>query len=102
MITEKMREEFEAMVLATKGNNGMLCDLVRNLDGEYRSSCERSAWWAWQASRAAIELELPELAEPFERELTGKPLFTLEGEGRNKAIYEFSKSIESLGLKVKP
>lgn len=60
MTDEKMRDEFEAEVLATKNSNGMLCDLVRNPDGEYRSACERSAWWGWKASRAAIEVEWPD------------------------------------------
>lgn len=54
MSIEKMQEEFEAEVLRTQGRNGMLCDLTKNASGEYFSACERSAWWAWQASRAAM------------------------------------------------
>ena len=42
------REKFEAAIREQQGKHGMLGDLVRNSDGEYRSACERSAWWAWQ------------------------------------------------------
>lgn len=44
------REQFETAVMQQKSKHGMLCDLVRNPDGEYRSACERSAWWAWQVA----------------------------------------------------
>lgn len=45
------RELFEHVVLSKKGGkdgHSMLCDLSRDSNGDYRSACERSAWWAWQ------------------------------------------------------
>lgn len=51
------REKFEAAVIADSGKHGMLCDLGRNSNDEYRSACERSAWWAWQKAKEAQENE---------------------------------------------
>ncbi|MFS0827621.1 hypothetical protein [Pseudomonas phoenicis] len=60
MDTNKMREEFEAAFVAEQ---------VRLLGEGFRSSAiymisqnvvtVRSAWWAWQASRAAVVVEVP-------------------------------------------
>lgn len=50
------REKFEAAVMGTDGStHGMLRDLVRNSNGEYRSACERSAWWAWNQALGPIK-----------------------------------------------
>lgn len=46
-----LREEFEEMVRANQGLHGMIGDLTVNADGEYRSACERSAWWGFQMAR---------------------------------------------------
>ena len=42
------REMFEESIRKHQGTHGMLGDLSRDANGEYRSACERSAWWAWQ------------------------------------------------------
>ena len=56
---EQMRSEFEA---AVKEKFGDLIDrrLCKNGDGEYFAWDMQVAWWAWQASRAAVEIELPQ------------------------------------------
>lgn len=78
MSTEKMREEFLAW---------WLDDFQREL----RCSCaEGWAFHIWQASRAAIEVELPYAAE-FDNPSGAWPV-----------IQEFRGHIESLGLKVAP
>lgn len=49
------RQDFEAAVMQTDGaTHGMLRDLVRNPNGEYRSACERSAWWAWNQALGPV------------------------------------------------
>ena len=54
-MSEKVREEFE--VWATS------CEMCTYLDGvEYRHQSTEWAWKAWQASRAALVVELPEKA----------------------------------------
>lgn len=65
MSVEKMREEFEEVFRSQalfKGMSVAALDsmLERGSDGEYRSVRVHGAWWGWQESRAAIEVELPE------------------------------------------
>ncbi|MBD1555240.1 hypothetical protein [Pseudomonas typographi] len=56
MSTEKMREEFEAWVEANFG-----LSVRRNPAGAYQSFGVYAAWEAWQASRAALVIELPQI-----------------------------------------
>ena len=49
----KMREEFESWAIS--------CHMCTYLDGvEYRHQSTEWAWMAWQASRAALVVELPD------------------------------------------
>jgi len=51
-MSEKMREEFESWAIS--------CHMCTYLDGvEYRHQSTELAWMAWQASRAALVVELP-------------------------------------------
>jgi hypothetical protein len=70
MNIEKMREEFESAFRKEGGGYygeatraAMDVVLERGSDGIYRSILARGAWWAWQASRAAIEIELPKIVD---------------------------------------
>ncbi|EIZ8816813.1 hypothetical protein MQ487_000483 [Cronobacter sakazakii] len=56
---DKSREQFEA---AIEQKFGDLIDqrVCKNGDGEYMAWDMQVAWWAWQASRAAVEIEIPE------------------------------------------
>lgn len=100
MSTEKMREEFEAKFQIPFG--------VEWRDGEYHISKPGKKqitlaghlfylgrWESWQASRAAIEVELPSAYQ------NPKPYACYEG-GWNDMRVEAVDNIESLGLKVKP
>lgn len=52
-MSEKMREAFELWAIS--------CHMCTYLDGvEYRHQSTEWAWMAWQASRAALVVELPE------------------------------------------
>ena len=53
-MSEKMREEFESWLM----DNGQLA--LKEDDGEYSFQHTRLAWQAWQASRAALVVELPD------------------------------------------
>ncbi|ELQ6035070.1 hypothetical protein R2223_003731 [Cronobacter sakazakii] len=79
---DKSREQFEA---AIKQKYGDLIDqrVCKNDDGEYMAWDMQVAWWAWQASRAAVEIEIPEVLD-----------YWLGREG-------FAESIRAAGLKVK-
>lgn len=105
-MSDKMREEFEAEVIRDSGKHGMLCDLTKDSSGRYRSACERSAWWAWQASRAALAIELP-----AENPLgsgpgdcgDGRPSFEQHCAAEcNFILRDCREAIEAVGVKVKP
>ena len=54
-MSEKIREAFELWAIS--------CHMCTYLDGvEYRHQSTEWAWMAWQASRAALVVELPEKA----------------------------------------
>lgn len=96
MSTEKMREEFEAWICGLWPG----VSISRNPDnaamfaGSYRDERVHMAWKAWQASRAAIEVELPSAYQ------NPPPYACYEG-GWNDMRGEAVDNIESLGLKVK-
>lgn len=79
---DKSREQFEAEINKKFGD---LIDqrICKNGDGEYMAWDMQVAWWAWQASRAAVEIEIPEVLDHW-----------LGREG-------FAESIRGAGLKVK-
>lgn len=54
-MSEKMRAEFELWL----NDNGQLA--LKEESGEYSFQHTRCAWEAWQASRAALVVELPSL-----------------------------------------
>ncbi|EMC4227821.1 hypothetical protein VEL45_001483 [Cronobacter sakazakii] len=79
---DKSREQFEAEISKKFGD---LIDqrVCKNSDGDYMAWDMQVAWWAWQASRAAVEIEIPEVLD-----------YWLGREG-------FAESIRAAGLKVK-
>lgn len=87
---DKSREQFEA---AIKQKFGDLIDrrVCKNSDGEYMAWDMQVAWWAWQASREAVEIELDDkvmVEDEFDK-------------GHNCAIDYCAESIRAAGLKVK-
>lgn len=87
MSTEKMREDFEREWNKVSGRTP---ERSIAMDGQnsYENRIDDAAWWAWQASRAVIEVELNAWGcdEGFD--------VVDESDIRHK--------LESLGLKVKP
>lgn len=86
-----MRDQFETYMKQTF--RGVY---LASVDGRYVNEYHQCAWLAWQASREAIEVELP---EPVEIESIGVGCtFTTE-------CYDISEVLEALrdqGLRVKP
>ena len=108
MSTEKMREDFEAWICGMWPG----VSISRNPDnaamfaGSYHDERVHMAWKGWQASRAAIEVELPD------RFFTGHgmDISWLKDEKNPRYFDSYDdisysmtvEAIESLGLKVKP
>lgn len=82
---DKSREQFEAYFIQYHLNdNPEMVELFLKRDGEgYKLSCPNDEWRMWQASRAAVEIEIPEVLD-----------YWLGREG-------FAESIRAAGLKVK-
>lgn len=90
-MSESMREDFEAWV---KNHNARLCEdrfdqpeeiRLDRQGGVYIWANAESAWLAWQASRAALCVELPDSAD----------------EQAIIAIYQCKESIHAAGVKTK-
>lgn len=100
MSIEKMREEFEAWAVSSAWLGlGDESDLHQDTDGKGYNQIEvHTAWLAWQASRKAIAVALPD-GESLMRRMYGS-----QASGPDRLIHriEAVKAIESLGLKVKP
>lgn len=61
MDTNKMREEFEEALAKQAAEDGFAKPSLRRNknNGDYVDPFEQAAWWGWQASRAAVVVELP-------------------------------------------
>ena len=60
-MTEKMREEFEAWITSPPLEKPVQVNPESSgFPGQYRAYEVQLAWESWQASRAALSIELPE------------------------------------------
>ncbi|EKY1941935.1 hypothetical protein RA231_000305 [Cronobacter turicensis] len=82
---DKSREQFEAYFIQYHLNdNPEMVELFLKRDGEgYKLPCPNDEWRMWQASRAVVEIEIPEVLDYWL--------------GRE----DFAESIRAAGLKVK-
>lgn len=101
MSTEKMREEFEVWAEKHHREAGNWyerpCGMFEVfVDGSYQVRWLESDFVAWQASRAAIEVDLPKIVD---KEWANTHA---ERSAMREAIGWCKKRIESLGIKVKP
>lgn len=92
MSNDKMREEFEAWYLSEVfgGAEGCRHYLRREPCGGYLHASPQDFWKGWQASRAALVIELPAY---FEYDHPCEAVGVLKG---------CREAIEAAGLKVKP
>lgn len=97
-MADLMREQFEAAIVAMHVGTGMpqedaLTFLEVGSNG-YTSVYTKAAWWAWQASREAVVVELPSAIE--------SPPYACFQSGWNDMRGEAVDAIEAQGLKVAP
>lgn len=96
MDTYKMREQFEAWVLA----NWPEQSVARFTTGEYQGYTVEHCWQAWQASREAVVVELP--PKISWHNTTEGGFVRPEAEHYDEAIEDCRSAIEAQGLKVAP
>lgn len=103
MDTNKMREQFETW--ARQRYNWHLQEDARDPEDKTLSSWDghkygnrvvEGMWQAWQASREAVVVELPELRSVPDRDCWSRT----NGLGFNNALKEARQVIEAQGLKV--
>lgn len=95
------REQFEAAFVEEEvrlHGEGIRSQALHMI--EQNTTNVRSAWWAWQASRKAVVVELPSRASEAYRE----HFDDVEGGNFNESAYirDVRQSIEAQGLKVAP
>ncbi len=100
MDTNKMREQFIRAYRRILIAEGMMIQESRFelRDGEFVHRETAVAWWAWQASREAVVVELP--SEDTCRTSTAKEEAVQEA--YNHALGECRAALEAQGLKVAP
>lgn len=88
---DKSREQFHEYMLERPGAVGD--DIVRKLkDGEYVHIATQLRWEAWQASRAAIEIELPPVCDAHSDDID---------KGYDICHYRTQECLKKQGLKFK-
>lgn len=98
-MTDKTRDEFEAAIAEEAGQPLVAIQLSRMADS-YSTSALIYAWWAWQQSRKALVVELPDrFSEAYQDYFDD-----VEGGCFNESKYinDLHKTLEAAGLKVKP
>ena len=96
MNNEKSREQFEAWQLEKYCGGADRLKKCSNADDVYYYQEVQLKWTAWQASRAAIEVELPSEAQGW------SPDECAEADGFNDCLDRCTSAIEKSGLRVKP
>ncbi|MDI7687767.1 hypothetical protein [Cronobacter malonaticus] len=97
---DKSREQFEAWVRIETGMNLYRTKyaLTAVEDQQYIDHDINLAWMAWQASRAAVEIELPPTTEVHPLGPSTAKMFC---ELHKNTVTECANSILAAGLKVK-
>ena len=91
------REQFEKFIMSVAGNVSMQTFMVHD-SIYYKDSHIQGMWRAWQASRAAIEIECPgkREREAFSTDFEDGVTF-----GYNDAMDAYELAIQQAGLEVK-
>ncbi|EOU9576511.1 hypothetical protein [Cronobacter sakazakii] len=97
---DKSREQFESYFIQYYLNdNPEMVELFLKRDGEgYKLPSPNDEWRVWQASRAAVEVELPALAVDKDHRLAAE---IWPEEGFNLAVTWMRRALKAAGLKVK-
>lgn len=94
-MNDKMRDEFETAIAEEAGQSLTAIQLSRMADS-YSTSALIYAWWAWQASRKVMVIELPEM--PKAQRTDEEATFSAGG---CDMLRKCKKSIEAAGLMVR-
>ncbi|HHQ2810276.1 TPA: hypothetical protein ACSPM7_005418 [Pseudomonas aeruginosa] len=99
-----MREEFEAWFVRNyaaqikDGHHGFTLDRYEHPPHQYIHDTPHHDWRIWQASRAALRVELPELRDPLNS--TGDDE-NPRSAGFNDCLERVTEAIQQAGIEVK-
>ncbi|MBN0025672.1 hypothetical protein JTL72_07740 [Pseudomonas aeruginosa] len=93
---QAMREEFEAWASSHFVDVGSGNPLKKGPNGHYGFYVVATAWKAWQASRAALKVELPERA--VLPEYTEHRLLYCERTGFNDCLERVKEALQQAGI----
>lgn len=91
---DESRKQFEDWRMSDSPNS----KLYRDAYGQYAEIGTWVAWKAWQASRAAIEVKLPEFYDYTDQDTTRA---AAEKSAYNSGLYDSQEAIRAAGIKVK-
>lgn len=106
-----MREEFEAAIFA-EVNEQRAAEgefvlqhpeglFARDDDGSYLIRWVKSAWWAWQASRASLRVELPSEKEESNANYRFSEYSHSRAQGFNDCLELVREALQQAGIEVK-
>lgn len=103
-MSDLMREEFEAAIVSEFKSVGCIAgpDLCRSENnGDYLNQVVGGAWWAWQASRECLVIELPKPAG-LDRMCSEMSMQEIREDNRfNRALELAKKALTAAGVKYK-
>lgn len=99
-MTDKMRAEFEAWRLRNFCGGAERLKKCSNAPEIYYYTAEQEAWKVWQASRAALVVELPEKISQYNTDDDG--FVNPAAAEHDEAIDDCRAAIEAAGVRVKP
>lgn len=101
-MNDKMRAEFEAAITKDRMDAGYDEPNLRMHEWEgsqcYNETHVQAAWWGWQASRAALAVELPPAPVPQKRY---GGTYTRTESAYHQGQMSVTRAIEAAGVRVK-
>ena len=104
-MSDLMRDEFEKAVVSMHVSHGVppedAAAFLEIGSNGYRSVSTKSAWWAWQASRECLVVELPKPAG-LDRMSSEMSMQEIREDNRfNRALELAKKALTAAGVKYK-
>lgn len=104
-MSDLMRDEFEKAVVSMHVSHGVppedAAAFLEIGSNGYRSVSTKSAWWAWQASRECLVVELPKTAG-LDRMASDMSMQEIREDNRfNRALELAKKALAAAGVKYK-
>lgn len=104
LTAKRCREQFEEWLSGITGSSQQFIRQWRSESGYADDFEHLSLWWAWQASRTAIELDIdwPEANDDYWKEDEEGAYARGHEDGKDKTALAVRQALKSAGIKVNP